>query len=180
LRTDSRQEISAIEAQGWNASGKEAVMRRILVVDDDPHVGLAIRAWLAQHGFRVAIADGGANGLAALDNATFDLMIVDVFMPNMRGFESIRLFHQRAPSVPLIAISGYAFSNLETSGADFLGMAGKLGATRCLRKPFRPTTLLNVIDECLSEAEPHRRYVATSSAVADALSELQRDANARG
>jgi CheY-like chemotaxis protein len=83
-------------------------------LDDDPHVGLAIQAWLAQHGFRVAIADGGTNGLAALDNATFDLM------PNMRGFESIRLFHQRAPSVPLIAISGYAFSNLETSGADAL------------------------------------------------------------
>jgi CheY-like chemotaxis protein len=70
LCTDSRQEISAIEAQRWNASGKEAVMRRILVVDDDPHVGLAIRAWLAQHGFRGAIGDGGTNGLAALDNST--------------------------------------------------------------------------------------------------------------
>src|ERR1700739_3512103 len=80
-------------------------MRRILVVDDDPHVGLAIRAWLAQHGFRGAIADGGTSGLAALDNATFDLMIVDVFMPDMRGFESIRLFHQRAPTIPLIAMS---------------------------------------------------------------------------
>ena len=75
-------------------------------------------------------------------------MIVDVFMPNMRGFESIRLFHQRAPSVPLVAISGYAFSNFDVSGADFLTMAAKLGATRCLRKPFRPATLLNVIDQC--------------------------------
>jgi CheY-like chemotaxis protein len=110
--------------------------------------------------FRVAIADGGTNGLAALDNSTFDLMIVDVFMPNMRGFESIRLFHQRAPAVPLIAISGYAFSNLEISGADAVGMAANLGATRCLRKPFRPTTLLNVIDQCLSEAEPHRDAIA--------------------
>jgi CheY-like chemotaxis protein len=151
-------------------------MRRILVVDDDPHVGLAIRAWLAQKGFRVAIADGGTSGLAALDNSTFDLMIVDVFMPQMRGFESIRLFHQRAPSVPLIAISGYAFSSFEISGADCLGMAAKLGATHCLRKPFRPTTLLNVIDQCLSEAEPHRRYVATLSAVANAISEPHRDA----
>jgi CheY-like chemotaxis protein len=155
-------------------------MRRILVVDDDPHVRLAIRAWLAQHGFRVAIADGGTNGLAALDNSTFDLMIVDVFMPNMRGFESIRLFHGRAPSVPLIAISRYAFSNFEMSGADFLSMAAQLGATRCLRKPFRPTTLLNVIDQCLSEAEPHRKYVATLSVVANALSGPHGSANARG
>ena len=56
-------------------------MRRILAVDDDSHICLAVRAWL-----RVAIADGGATGLLALDNSTFDLMIVDIFMPNMRGF----------------------------------------------------------------------------------------------
>ena len=47
-------------------------MRRISVVDDDPHVGLAIRAWLTQRGFRVAITDGGVNDLVALDNSTFD------------------------------------------------------------------------------------------------------------
>lgn len=136
-------------------------MRRILVVDDDPHICLAIRAWLKRYGFRVAIADGGPNGLIALDNSTFDLMIVDIFMPNMRGFESIRVFHDHAPTVPLIAISGYAFSSLEAASPDFLRMALRLGATRCLRKPFRPTTLLSVIDECLSEAEPHRRQVAS-------------------
>jgi YesN/AraC family two-component response regulator len=107
-------------------------------------------------------------------------MIVDVFMPHMRGFDSIRLFHQRAPSVPLVAISGYAFSDFEISGADFASMAATLGATRCLRKPFRPATLLNVIDECLSAAEPHRKYVATLSAVTNAVFEPQRDANARG
>jgi CheY-like chemotaxis protein len=146
-------------------------MRRILVVDDDPHICLAIRAWLKRYGFRVSIADGSVNGLAALDNAKFDLMIVDIFMPNMRGFESIRVFHGHAPTIPLVAISGYAFSDPEASGPDFLRMALKLGATRCLRKPFRPTTLLSVIDECLSDAEPHRRYVAPLSAVANALSE---------
>jgi hypothetical protein len=56
-------------------------------------------------------------------------------------------------------------------------MAMKLGATRCLRKPLRPTTLLSVIDECLSEAEPHLRYVATLNAVTDALCEPQRRMN---
>jgi CheY-like chemotaxis protein len=146
-------------------------MRRILVVDDDPHICLAIRAWLKRYGFRVAIADGGTSGLVALDNSTFDLMIVDTFMPNMRGFESIRVFHNHAPTVPLIAISGYAFAGLEESSPDFLRMALRLGATRCLRKPFRPTTLLGVIDECLSEAEPHRRYGMALTAAAVVLSE---------
>jgi DNA-binding response OmpR family regulator len=152
-------------------------MRRILVVDDDPHICLAVRAWLRRSGFRVSIADGGRNGLVALDNSTFDLMIVDVFMPHMCGFESIRVFHERAPTVPLIAISGYAFSGPEALGPDFLRMALRLGATRCLRKPFRPTTLLGVIDECLLEADPHRKYVATLSAVANALSERRHKTN---
>ena len=127
-------------------------MRRILVVDDDSHIRLAPRAWLKRYVFRVAMADGGPNGLAALDDFAFDLMIVDIFMPNMHGFESIRIFHQRAPTVPLIAISGYAFSGDETDNPSCLKMALSLGATRCLHKPFRPATLLRVIDECLSEA----------------------------
>ena len=42
-------------------------MRRILVVDDDPHVRLAMATWLRQFGFRVATADGSASGLKALD-----------------------------------------------------------------------------------------------------------------
>lgn len=129
-------------------------MRRILVVDDDPHVGLAIRVWLQHHGFRVSTANGGPSGLAALDSGTFDLMIVDVFMPQMRGFESIRLFHERAPSVPLIAISGCAFAEVETSAPEFIRLATRLGATRCLRKPFTPAALLMTVNECLALAEP--------------------------
>jgi DNA-binding NtrC family response regulator len=148
-------------------------MRRILIVDDDPQVCQAIGGWLTRHGFRVSTADGGVGGLAALDNATFDLMIVDVFMPNLRGFESVRIFHQHAPGIPLIAISGHAFSDADPSGSDFLLQASKLGATRCLRKPFKPATLLDIIDECLSEAVPHRRHVERLGRVANALSEGQ-------
>ena len=146
-------------------------MRRILVVDDDRRVRLAIAAWLKACGFRVAVADGSTSGLVALDDTSFDLMIVDILIPDMRGFESIRLFHQRAPTVPLIAISGYAFAGTEANDPACLKMALSLGATRCLRKPFRPSTLLGLIDECLSEAEPHRRHAAQLSAVANGLSE---------
>jgi CheY-like chemotaxis protein len=129
-------------------------MKSILIVDDDPLVCAAIRVWLEESGFAVVVADGGETGLSALDSATFDLMIVDIFMPHMRGFESIRVFHQRAPTVPLIAISGYVFAEQRMPAPDFLRMALELGATRCLRKPFTPRTLLNVIDMCLLESEP--------------------------
>ena len=127
-------------------------MTRILVVDDDPMVCMAIETYLGRQGFDVTIADGGESGLRALDQAGFDVMLVDIFMPHMRGFESIRIFHERAPTLPLIAMSGYAFANHDSPAPDFLRMALELGATRCLRKPFTPTALLALINECLTEA----------------------------
>ena len=138
-------------------------MTRVLVVDDDPMVCTAIEISLERHGFEVTIADGGDTGLRALEGAGFDLMIVDIFMPHMRGFESIRIFHERAPAIPLIAMSGYAFANLDSPAPDFLRMALELGATRCLRKPFTPMTLLTVINECLAEASTRFAGVAGSS-----------------
>jgi CheY-like chemotaxis protein len=127
-------------------------MHRILVVDDDPMVCKAIEIYLECHGFEVTIADGGEAGLRALEDSSFDLMIVDIFMPHMRGFESIRIFHERAPAIPLVAMSGYAFANLDSPAPDFLRMALDLGAARCLRKPFTPAALLTVLNECLAEA----------------------------
>lgn len=126
-------------------------LRHILVVDDDPMVCMAIEIFLQRNDFRVTIADSGEAGLRALENERFDLIIIDIFMPHMRGFESIRLFHESAPAVPLIAMSGYAFANLNSPAPDFLRMALELGAARCLRKPFTPAALLATIAECLSE-----------------------------
>jgi CheY-like chemotaxis protein len=128
-------------------------MTRVLVVDDDPMVCMAIEIYLERHGFDVTTADGGETGLRALEDSSFDLMIVDIFMPHMRGFESIRVFHERAPAIPLVAMSGYAFANLDSPAPDFLRMALELGAARCLRKPFTPAALLTVINECLADAK---------------------------
>ena len=128
-------------------------MTRILVVDDDPMVCMAIEVFLQRHNFEVVVTDGGEDGLRALDCGGIDLMIVDIFMPHMRGFESIRIFHDRAPAVPLVAMSGYAFANLNAAAPDFQRMALDLGASRCLRKPFMPAALLTVINECLADTQ---------------------------
>lgn len=150
-------------------------MRRILVVDDDPSSRAAIGLWLKHCGFRVAIADGGASGLAALKDATFDLMIIDVFMPNMRGFEAIRIFHRHAPTVPLTAIAGHAFPLADADDPASFKLALGLGATRCLRKTFLPATLLGVIDECLSEVERNRRHAAAGAAIGSAPANVSRE-----
>jgi CheY-like chemotaxis protein len=121
------------------------------VVDDDPMVAMAIEVCLQRQGLEVTIADGGEAGMRELEQGQFDVMIVDIFMPHMRGFESIRIFHERAPGVPLIAMSGYAFANADTSSPDFLRMTLELGATCCLRKPFTPKALLAAVNDCLSK-----------------------------
>ena len=128
-------------------------MPRVLVVDDDPMVGQTIEVLLQRQGFDVTLADGGEAGLMALESQTFDVMLVDIFMPHMRGFESIRIFHERAPTIPLIAMSGYAFAASASPSPDFLRMALELGAMRCLRKPFTPDTLLAAIKECLAKPD---------------------------
>jgi DNA-binding NtrC family response regulator len=125
-------------------------MRRILVVDDDPMVCMAIEIYLERQGFQVTVADGGETALHALDPSTFDLMLVDIFMTHMRGFKWIMLFHQRAPTIPLIAMFGHAFNS---PTPDFQRMAIELGAMRCLRKPFNPLALLTAINECFADAQ---------------------------
>ena len=124
-------------------------MPRILVVDDDPMVCATIEVCLTRNGFEVTVADGGETGMRALDASEFDVMLIDVFMPHMRGFESIRMFHERKPDVPVIAMSGYAFANAERA-PDFLRMTLALGAAYCLRKPFTPEALLTAIQQCIT------------------------------
>lgn len=133
-------------------------MPRILVVDDDPMVCAAIEVCLKRKGFDVTVADGGEAGMVALEDRSFDVMLIDVFMPHMSGFESIRIFHERAPDIPIIAMSGYAFANAERA-PDFLRMTLELGAARCLRKPFTPEALLATVNECLSRSTASPRVL---------------------
>ena len=132
------------------------IVPRVLVVDDDPLVCKTIEVCLTRKGFEVTVADGGESGMRALEGASFDLMLIDVFMPHMRGFESIRMFHERRPDVPVVAMSGYAFANAERA-PDFLRMTIELGAACCLRKPFTPDALLTVVNQCITSPEASAR-----------------------
>jgi CheY-like chemotaxis protein len=135
---------------------KGIIVPRVLVVDDDPMVCVAIEVCLQRQGFEVTVADGGEAGMRALEASEFDVMLIDVFMPHMRGFESIRVFHERRPGIPIIAMSGYAFANTERA-PDFLRMTIELGAACCLRKPFTPNALLTSVNECLTKSVPSAR-----------------------
>jgi hypothetical protein len=87
-------------------------------------------------------------------------MIIDIFMPHMRGFESIRVFHERAPGIPLIAMSGYAFANLNSPAPDFLGWrwsSARRAACASRSRPMhcsRPSRLASPEHRAVASAAP--------------------------
>ena len=122
---------------------------RVLVVDDDPMVSVAIAAWLTRKGFEVTVADGSEAGMRALDAADFDVLLIDVFMPHLRGFEAIRMFRARKPDTPVVAMSGHAVTNAQRA-PELLRMTIELGVAGCLRKPFTPDALLAAVNQCIA------------------------------
>jgi len=127
-------------------------MARILVVDDDVLVRVTVKNILEREGHAVVLAECGHDGAQAIEAYAFDLAIVDIFMPDMDGLATIKIFHQSAPRLPIIVISGYAFRDTSGPAPDFLRMAVDLGATACLRKPFTSTELADAVRACLLPA----------------------------
>ncbi len=135
-------------------------MASILVIDDDPAVRTTIKLILEREGHAVAVAPEGRAGLAMLDADGISLLICDIFMPGMDGFETLREVRKHRPELPVIVISGSTsiFDSLENA-PDFLAIAIKLGAVRGMRKPFRPNDLVDAVRDCLggeAEARDHR------------------------
>ena len=127
-------------------------MARILVVDDDAAVQLTIRLLLERDGHSVVTADGGRKGVALCRTGDFDLLFLDIFMPGMDGFETMRMVREYRPQIPIIVISGRPVSPDADTSPDFLTMATKLGAVSSLQKPFREADLLAAVSACLDAA----------------------------
>jgi CheY-like chemotaxis protein len=127
-------------------------MARILVVDDDVMIRLVVKSILERQGHALVLAECGHDGAEAIEAYAFDIAIVDIFMPEMNGLETIRAFHRNAPALPIIVMSGYAFRDANGPAPDFFRMAVDLGATACLRKPFTPAQLLHAVQVCAARA----------------------------
>lgn len=130
----------------------EPVMTRVLVIEDDPSVGAAIQMMLDREGCSTVHAPDADMGVKAFESSSFDLVIVDIFMPGMSGLETITELRNRAPAVPILAMSGFRFRGSMDPGLDFLGMAAEAGATDCLRKPFTPEQLTAAVRASLEPA----------------------------
>lgn len=129
----------------------------ILVIDDDRAVLSTVKLLLERAAHAVEAVDNSQAGLRLLESRGFDLLVVDIFMPGMDGFETMRLVHQSRPEMPVIVMSGQQFRSASERGPDFLHMATKLGAISSLQKPFRPQELLAAVAKSLSDSPPSSR-----------------------
>jgi CheY-like chemotaxis protein len=125
-------------------------MSRILIIDDDPAVRQATQLLLECEGFEVVVTGDGRSGVAAARSHPFDAVIVDIFMPEMDGLETIKALRTSNPHLQIIAISG-ALTGGPTGAPDFLNMATKLWNIKTLHKPFRPTELMRTIRDAVAE-----------------------------
>jgi CheY-like chemotaxis protein len=80
--------------------------KRILLVDDEPSIRLLLRALLERAGYSVEVAEDGYVALSKISQSAPDLVITDLRMPNMNGFELLAVLRSRHPEILTIAISG--------------------------------------------------------------------------
>src|SRR4026209_2387947 len=107
-------------------------MAKILLVDDDNLVRTSLSYAPEAAGHNVVQAVNGDDGLAMLERNGFDLVVLDILMPEREGIETIREIRTKWATVPLLAISG----GDKTGWSDFLRMASALGANHTMAKPF--------------------------------------------
>ena len=122
---------------------------RVLVIDDQPHVRATISLALQAKGFEVVAAEGGTQGLKQFDESLFNLAIVDIFMPGMDGAKIIKMLRERAPALPIIAISGVPLKASGRTALEFIAMSPQLSNVVCLQKPFRSAQLMEAVHQAM-------------------------------
>lgn len=103
-------------------------IKTVLVVDDDPDVRMFLSTCLETLGFSVVAAEHAEQGLAVLDDADPDILLLDFAMPGMNGAQMAEVVRARRPDLPIIFVSGYS----ETAAIE--RAAGKSAVL--LKKPF--------------------------------------------
>ncbi len=120
-------------------------MARILVVDDDASITRVTREHLTREGHTVIEAYDGSEAVRILQEIPVDLVITDLYMPNMDGIEFTIRMGQRKPETKIIAISGGGYKGKE----EVLQVARVLGASRTLETPCTRDELLATVHEAL-------------------------------
>ena len=139
----------------------------ILVVDDDRRLAASIRRALAYEGYRVSLAVDGPSALKTARDSIPDLVVLDVMLPRLNGFDALRRIRERS-AVPVIMLTA--------RGDEVDRIVGlELGADDYLAKPFNPRELAARVRAVLRRSQGHSGWDTAHVVVGD----LELDAGAR-
>jgi DNA-binding response OmpR family regulator len=118
--------------------------KRILVVDDDENIVNLEKTILEGKGFEVVTAVGGAEALKVVADQVFDLVLLDVMMPEIDGFAVCRKIKEdaRLKDVPVIFLTA-------KGGGEALAEGFESGAVMYINKPFTANKLLTIVNTML-------------------------------
>lgn len=121
--------------------------RKLLVMDDDQTIRKMINEYFKELDYQVFLASDGEQGLQAYTEHKPDIVLIDLRMPNVDGFEVLRVLTEQAPEIPLVVISG------EGERADVI-QALRLGAWNYHTKPIESLTLIrHSVEQALDKAD---------------------------
>ena len=119
--------------------------KSILVIDDDAMNREVMEAFLEIEGYRVILASNGKQGISHLQTASPDLIILDVRLPDISGYEVCRQIRTTQPTLPIIIVTGF-------DADDVKDTVFAAGATDFLPRPFGGDDLINRVKSLLQPA----------------------------
>jgi len=119
-----------------------AAAKTVLIADDDKLILSTFRYALAQHGYKILLAEDGAAAIAYLEQVPVDIVFLDILMPGKDGLETLLEIKRRFPTVPVHVMSGGGTRGKQ----DFLSLAAKFGATSTMHKPVKTADLVKIIE----------------------------------
>jgi CheY-like chemotaxis protein len=124
---------------------------RVLVADDDLGIRHSLAELLEAEGCRVETASDGAEALARIESGHFDVVITDVVMPNMDGYELFTTVRKRFPDLPILMMTAFHYDRDHVIKRSRLeGLEGVI-----FKKPVDPDRLREGLVEVLRHRAPH-------------------------
>ncbi|MDC8803838.1 response regulator [Halomonas pacifica] len=122
-------------------------MPKVLVVDDEPNIVLSLEFLMQQAGFEVTTAEDGESALARVAEAGPDLILLDISLPDLSGFEVLERLRQtpRGETLPIIMLTAHGREVEREKGLA-------LGADDYITKPFSTQALVEKVKALLDEA----------------------------
>jgi DNA-binding NtrC family response regulator len=117
---------------------------KTLIVDDDPIVLDSCKRVFEAEGFEVCLVPSADQALEVMKNNIFDILLIDVKMPERDGIYLMRAVKKQWPEVPIVVMSGYPTPDTIAEGLQ-------LGAEEFIAKPFTPDELLEIVRQVLQK-----------------------------